>query len=52
LLPVYGKPMIYYPLSSCVTTPDVGVAWPITGEPQLAAKDAAAKRLDEAQVFA
>ena len=32
--------------------PDVGVAWPITGEPQLAAKDAAAKRLDEAEVFA
>ena len=31
---------------------DVGVAWPITGEPQLAAKDAAAKRLDEAEVFA
>jgi len=30
----------------------VGVAWPITGEPQLAAKDAAAKKLDEAQVFA
>ena len=30
----------------------VGVAWPITGEPQLAAKDAAAKRLDEAEVFA
>ena len=32
--------------------PDVGVAWPITGAPQLAAKDAAAKRLDEAEVFA
>jgi dTDP-4-dehydrorhamnose 3,5-epimerase len=31
--------------------PDVGVAWPITGEPQLAAKDAAAKSLDEAEVF-
>ena len=32
--------------------PAVGVTWPITGEPQLAAKDAAAKRLDEAEVFA
>ena len=32
--------------------PDVGVTWPITGEPQLAAKDTAAKRLDEAEVFA
>ena len=31
--------------------PDVSVSWPITGEPQLAAKDAAAKRLDEAEVF-
>ena len=30
----------------------VGVAWPITDEPQLAAKDAEAKRLDEAEVFA
>ena len=30
----------------------VGVAWPITGKPQLADKDAAAKRLDEAEVFA
>ena len=32
--------------------PDVGVTWPITGEPQLAVKDATAKRLDEAEVFA
>ena len=30
---------------------DVGVAWPTTGEPQLAAKDAAAKRRDELEVF-
>ena len=32
--------------------PDVGVVWPIEGEPQLAAKDAAAKRMDEAEIFA
>jgi dTDP-4-dehydrorhamnose 3,5-epimerase len=32
--------------------PDVGVKWPLSGEPQLAAKDAAAKRLHEAQLFA
>lgn len=32
--------------------PAVGVKWPINGEPQVAAKDAAAKRLDEAEVFA
>ena len=32
--------------------PGVGVAWPVTGEPQLAAKDAAAKRLDVAETFA
>lgn len=32
--------------------PRVGVNWPMSGEPQLAAKDAAAKRLDEAEVFA
>ena len=31
--------------------PSVGVQWPLLGSPQLAAKDAAAKRLDEAQVF-
>jgi dTDP-4-dehydrorhamnose 3,5-epimerase len=30
--------------------PSVGVQWPIHGLPQLAAKDAAAKRLDEADV--
>ena len=29
----------------------VGVQWPIQGLPQLAAKDAAAKRLEEAQAF-
>lgn len=31
--------------------PAVGVRWPLTGEPQLAAKDAAAKTLAEAEVF-
>ena len=29
----------------------VGVQWPLSAAPQLAAKDAAAKRLEEAQVF-
>jgi dTDP-4-dehydrorhamnose 3,5-epimerase len=32
--------------------PDVGVEWPISAEPNLAAKDAAGKRLYEAEVFA
>ena len=31
--------------------PAVGVRWPLTAEPQLAAKDAAAKTLAEAEVF-
>ena len=31
--------------------PGIGVAWPITGEPQLATKDAAGKRLHEAEIF-
>ena len=31
---------------------DVGVEWPIKGEPQLAAKDAAGKKLQQAEVFA
>jgi len=31
--------------------PTVGVRWPLTAEPQLAAKDAAAKTLAEAEVF-
>lgn len=31
--------------------PAVGVSWPLTAEPQLAAKDAAAKTLAEAEVF-
>ncbi|UUZ68406.1 dTDP-4-dehydrorhamnose 3,5-epimerase [Polaromonas sp. P2-4] len=32
--------------------PDVDVEWPIEGEPQLAAKDTAGKRLQQAEVFA
>ena len=32
--------------------PTVGVVWPLLEQPQLAAKDAAGKRLDEAEVFA
>lgn len=32
--------------------PAIGIAWPISGEPQLAAKDAAAPLLAEAEVFA
>ena len=31
--------------------PAIGVAWPISGAPQLAAKDVAGKRLGEAEVF-
>ena len=31
--------------------PMVGVQWPLTAAPQLAAKDAAAKRLEDAEVF-
>jgi dTDP-4-dehydrorhamnose 3,5-epimerase len=31
--------------------PAIGIAWPLTGAPQLAAKDAFAKRLDEADVY-
>lgn len=32
--------------------PSVAVEWPISGNPQLAAKDAAGKRLQQAEVFA
>ncbi|MCY1336881.1 dTDP-4-dehydrorhamnose 3,5-epimerase [compost metagenome] len=32
--------------------PDIGIQWPHSGEPLLAAKDAAAKRLRDAEVFA
>jgi dTDP-4-dehydrorhamnose 3,5-epimerase len=32
--------------------PDVGIEWPLDGEPLLAAKDAAGARLAEAEVFA
>ena len=32
--------------------PDIGIEWPIDCEPLLAAKDAAAKRLADAEVFA
>jgi len=31
--------------------PDLAIAWPLNGEPTLAAKDAAGKRLAEAEVF-
>ena len=31
--------------------PSVGVEWPISGAPQLAAKDVAGKRLGQAEVF-
>jgi dTDP-4-dehydrorhamnose 3,5-epimerase len=31
--------------------PDVGVEWPLDGEPQLAAKDVAGKRLADAEVY-
>jgi dTDP-4-dehydrorhamnose 3,5-epimerase len=31
--------------------PDLGIAWPLAGEPILAAKDRAGKRLSEAEVF-
>ena len=32
--------------------PDLAIAWPITATPLLAAKDASAKRLADAEVFA
>ena len=32
--------------------PDIGIEWPFDGEPQLSAKDAAAPRLADAEVFA
>jgi dTDP-4-dehydrorhamnose 3,5-epimerase len=32
--------------------PAVGIKWPLAGEPKLTARDAAGKRLDEAEVFA
>lgn len=32
--------------------PDIGIAWPIDGEPVVAAKDAAGKRLIDAEVYA
>ncbi|MCO8323036.1 dTDP-4-dehydrorhamnose 3,5-epimerase [Burkholderia cenocepacia] len=32
--------------------PDIGIAWPIDGEPVVAAKDAAGKRLIDADVYA
>ncbi|WP_133650905.1 dTDP-4-dehydrorhamnose 3,5-epimerase [Paraburkholderia flava] len=32
--------------------PEIGIEWPIEGEPLVAAKDAAGKRLSEAEVFA
>lgn len=32
--------------------PDIGIEWPINGEPVLAAKDAAGKRLTDAEVYA
>jgi dTDP-4-dehydrorhamnose 3,5-epimerase len=32
--------------------PQIGIEWPLEGAPKLAAKDAAGKRLDEAEVFA
>ncbi|MGC3028697.1 dTDP-4-dehydrorhamnose 3,5-epimerase [Burkholderia sp. DN3021] len=32
--------------------PEIGIAWPIDGEPVLAPKDAAGKRLSEAEVYA
>lgn len=31
--------------------PDIGIAWPLKGEPVLAAKDRAAKRLRDAEIF-
>ncbi|MGE0558409.1 MAG: dTDP-4-dehydrorhamnose 3,5-epimerase [Burkholderiales bacterium] len=31
--------------------PDIGIRWPLTGDPVLAAKDIAGKRLHEAEVF-
>lgn len=41
-----------YERSLLWSDPALGILWPITGEPKLAAKDVAGKRLSEAEVFA
>ena len=35
----------------CWNDPDIGIAWPLDGEPQLSAKDAVAPLLKEAEVY-
>ena len=41
-----------YERSLLWSDPTLGIQWPIEGEPKLAAKDACAKRLSEAEAFA
>ncbi|MER2515734.1 MAG: dTDP-4-dehydrorhamnose 3,5-epimerase [Candidatus Accumulibacter phosphatis] len=43
--PEYERGLLWHDLA-------LGIDWPIEGEPKLAAKDAAAKRLSEAETFA
>jgi dTDP-4-dehydrorhamnose 3,5-epimerase len=40
-----------YERSLLWSDPAIGIEWPLTGSPHLAAKDAAAKRLDEAELY-
>ena len=40
-----------YERSLLWSDPAIGIEWPLTGSPQLAAKDVAAKRLDEAELY-
>ncbi len=51
---LYKTTDYWYPEYECSllwSDPIVGVAWPLNGEPKLAAKDAAGKCLSEADVF-
>ena len=52
---LYKTTDYWYPEHECSllwNDPEVGIAWPIEGQPLLAAKDAAAARLRDAEVFA
>jgi dTDP-4-dehydrorhamnose 3,5-epimerase len=51
---LYKTTDYWYPeFERCIAwnDPDIGIAWPIEGAPTLAAKDAAGKRLAEAEVY-
>ncbi|KMY86503.1 dTDP-4-dehydrorhamnose 3,5-epimerase [Candidatus Paraburkholderia calva] len=52
---LYKTSDYWYPEHECSIVwndPDIGIEWPIDFEPMLAAKDAAGKRLADAEVFA